>query len=100
MFSFAQDQEISSKGRLLRVTPYNSAERIHVSMDPLLALVLFKHLGKESSICVLTCRESRQPDSKAPLILERLQPIHRVRMVLANEFKSILEGHDNGGMQP
>jgi hypothetical protein len=100
LFSFAPDQEISSNGRLLRVMPDDSAEHIHVSMSPLLAPVLFKHLGQESSICVLTHPDSRQPDSKAPLLLERLQPIQRVRMVLANEFKSILECHDNGGMQP
>jgi hypothetical protein len=100
MFSFAPDQEISSNGRLLRVMPDDSAEHIHVSMSPLLAPVLFKHLGQESSICVLTHPDSCQPDSKAPLLLKRLQPIHGVRMVLGNEFKTVLESHDNGGMQP
>jgi hypothetical protein len=100
MFSFAPDQEISSNGRLLSMMPDNSAEHIHVSMSPLLAPVFFKHLGQESSICALPHPDSCQPDSKAPLLFKRLQPIQGVRMVLANEFKSILESYDNGGMQP
>ena len=50
------------------MTPYNCSERIHVPMRPLLLPVLFKHLGQESSICVLTRPHSCQPNRKAPLL--------------------------------
>jgi len=77
-----------------------SAERIHVSMRPRLAFVLLKYLDPEMAIRTLIGLDSGQPNGKAALFLKRVQPINGIRILFRNEFKAILERHDNRRIHP
>ena len=80
--------------------PRNYAEPVHISMGPRLPFVLLKYISHEGAICILARIDSRQPDSEAALLLERVQAIQGIRMVLGNEFKPILERHNDRGIHP
>ncbi len=69
-------------------------------MRPRLTFVLFKHLGQESPIYRLTRFDSCQANGKTALLLKGVQPLHGIWMVLGNEFKPILKGHDNRSIHP
>lgn len=69
-------------------------------MCPRLPRILLKDLGKESSICVLVRLDSGQSDSESALILKRLEPVQRIRIVFGNKLKASLECHNDRGIHP